>query len=175
MPKSFVGGKAEAVEYIVKHYPGNSNVLDVGPGNGTYGKLLQDYEYHIEAVEQYEPYIEEFDLLKWYYQVHVADMVTFNYLPGRFDLVIFGDVIEHVGVEQAQQMLRNVEESGADILVSVPFLWPKATKGIIGDSHVQADLTQKVFMERYPGFEPIYIYRHINCVEKYGYFIYRQR
>ena len=43
---------------------------------------------------------------------------------GYFDLIIMGDVLEHVTPEEARQVLNTVEEMTEYLLVAVPYLYP---------------------------------------------------
>jgi hypothetical protein len=70
-----------------------------------------------------------------------------------YDLVIMGDVLEHMTVEAAQLFLSRCEAAHAAVLVLVPFLYEQdACWDNEHERHLQPDLTDAVFNERYPGF-----------------------
>ena len=86
-----------------------------------------------------------------------------------YDLIIFGDVIEHMTVERAQTVLERAQSRCRDMIIGVPFLYPQdELYGNPWERHIQSDLTAEIFNERYPGFEllvkPInnYAYYHIG-------------
>jgi hypothetical protein len=113
MPVSTPWGKDWAVDRIreLNEYSSIFNVVDVGAGVGTYGKLLRPlFEGWVdfEAVEVWEPYVEEYKLEEIYNSVRVADVLKErNVCPIGTDLLIFGDVIEHLPKADAKRILRN--------------------------------------------------------------------
>ena len=83
------------------------------------------------------------------------DIKDFEY--GYYDLIIFGDVIEHMTVEDAQKVLRYAWTRCKDMIVAVPFLYVQDEMyGNKYEKHIQDDLTPELFDERYPGFEKLY-------------------
>jgi|WetSurMetagenome_2_1015567.scaffolds.fasta_scaffold512202_1 hypothetical protein len=97
-------------------------VLDVGPGCGTYSDLLRPVlpSAAFSAVEVYEPYIGKYELLSKYDCVMVCDIRS---VPARiirdYDLVIFGDVLEHMPKADACELLWNCSYPSI-IVVSIP-------------------------------------------------------
>src|ERR1035437_3330055 len=71
------------------------SVLDIGPGWGTYVKLLRTGEQEWHALEVFEPYVKKFGLGDLYDRIFVGDMRQFV-PPGPYDAIIMGDVLEHV-------------------------------------------------------------------------------
>lgn len=83
---------------------GARSVLDVGAGAGNWLDALREAGYagRVDAVELWHPYIDRFHLRFRYDQVHEVD--ARHLLPGhyaQYDAVIFGDVMEHMTVEEA--------------------------------------------------------------------------
>jgi len=76
-----------------------ATALDIGAGAGKYGKLLNDAcpECVVTAVEIYEEYVERFHLREIYDYVHCGDAVQLieSAVDSTYDLVLFGDVLEH--------------------------------------------------------------------------------
>lgn len=145
-------GKKEVCEWIRTHYPANAAVLDVGTGhNATWAKLLPEYD--LDAVEAFEPNCEK---IKDYYQnITCADIREYWYY--YYDLIIFGDVIEHMSPNEARDVLEYAKRHCSDMIVAVPFLYPQdAIYGNPYERHIQDDLTPELFEERYPGFEVLY-------------------
>lgn len=76
-----------------------SRVLDIGAGAGKYGRMMRSMQLGgvLTAVEPHAPYVGQFALEKIYDTVEVMDaQAYFNARPNLFDVVIFGDVIEHM-------------------------------------------------------------------------------
>ena len=128
------------------HFPKESTrILDVGACDGKWRRLLP--EYRMDAVEAFEPHCDH--LRQLYDSVFCTDVAAFDY--DRYDLIIFGDVIEHMDVPTAQRVLRYAWPRCRDLIVGVPYLYPQdAFGGNPWEEHKQPDLTAEIFAERYP-------------------------
>jgi hypothetical protein len=86
-----------SVEKIVSKCIINS-VVDVGPGNGTYARLLGPTlaPCYWRGVEAWGPYVEEYGLNDLYDNLIVADARYVSSIALDADFVIFGDVLEHM-------------------------------------------------------------------------------
>ena len=160
--------KQEIKEYIKLYFPDdNTTILDVGAGEGTYYNLLGDYYKKMCAIEIFEPNIKNFGLREKYEEVLNANIVDARY--NWFDLIIFGDVIEHLTVEDAQQVLEYALSRCKELIVAVPY---KYVQGEVGGNkweiHIQDDLTPEIMKERYPYLELLY------GDNEYGYYIKRK-
>ena len=169
MPYSYKSGKKEVNEFIRRTCAKNSRVLDVGPGSGTYHTLLGDHFHSMDACEIYAPYIKRFKLTEKYKTVHNKSVTAFDNFD-EYDLVIFGDILEHLTIEDTQTVLgkaKNVKQ----LLIAVPFEYEQgASHGNDAEEHVQDDLTHENFMQRYPGFEPLHLVVRKGEM-KYGYYV----
>ena len=142
---SFVEGKGEVCAWIRREFSPEASVLDVGPGRGTWRKLLP--EYGMDAVEIFKPTA---DALEGYAAVYNEDIRKFHY--DWYDLIIFGDVIEHLTPEDALWVLEFAKPRCRDMVVAVPFLYPQGEEyGNPYEAHIQDDLTAEIFAERVPG------------------------
>lgn len=149
-------GKKETISFIEKTCPDkNSKILDVGPGRGIYNRLLREKGYkYFDAVEIYLPYIEKFELEKIYNKVFHCDIVGFEYK--HYDIVIMGDIIEHLRIKSAQKVLKYAQDHSNLIVVAVPYQLKQIGSQLDGSGdHRQPDLTRKIFLERYKGFEMV--------------------
>lgn len=123
MPTSIDEGKDWSLSHFERHQP--NTVTDIGAGNGTYVKLLRPAHEGVwwTAIEIHKPYISRFKLKAKYDEVHNLDA---RRAPGHLfhrDLVIAGDVLEHMPREDAVDLLKRIEAAGAwNILVSVPIV-----------------------------------------------------
>jgi hypothetical protein len=102
MPRSRAEGKKWICEHILEDEP--ESVLDVGAGAGTYSELLRSKlsDSFWTAVEIFEPYAFKFELRDKYDRVVVGDFLNADVEP--HDVVILGDVLEHVDKAQALEM-----------------------------------------------------------------------
>ncbi len=150
MPESAGKYKQQVRDWILRRYPVASTlILDVGPGIGTYAALLP--EYRMDAVEVHEPYVDKFGLAGKYQRVYVQPIQQFYFREGKYQLTIFGDVLEHLSAEDAQGVLSRCLASGSDALVVVPYMYPQdAFGGVEAERHLQPDLTEERMKERYP-------------------------
>ena len=147
---SYTFGKAEVCAWIRENFQAGATVLDVGACDGLWRRLLP--EYTVDAVEAYKPNVGR---LTGYRAVYHADIREFKYT--WYDLIVFGDVIEHLTVADAQAVLDYARPRCRDMIVAVPFLYPQgAIYGNPYEEHRQPDLTPAVFAERYPGFATIW-------------------
>lgn len=151
---SYSYGKKEIIAWIKDHFEEKATCLDVGPCDGKYANLLDGY-LTIDACEIFAPNIENHRLRWIYREVFNADIKDLYY--EWYDLIIFGDVIEHMTVEDAQTAIRYAWDRCHDMIIAVPWLYTQDEMyGNKWEKHLQPDLTPKVFEQRYPGFELIW-------------------
>ena len=148
---SYDAGKAEIVNWIREHFPRGSSCLDVGACDGKYSDLLRNYLI-IDCVEIYQPNIIEHNLREKYHRCIAGDIADLHYT--WYDLIIFGDVIEHMDVKKAQKVLRYANKRCTDMIIGVPYcLSQGAIYGNPWEVHIQDDLTEELFRQRYKGYE----------------------
>lgn len=156
--------KQEVKEYLKNKFNSNAKILDVGAGCGTYYDLLKDYFSNINAVEVFKPNIKNYDLIKKYKKVYNIDIKNFKY--DKYDIIIFGDVIEHLTIKEAQDVLKYAYNRCKEMIVAVPYeLEQGIAENNVYEIHKQADLTPDIMKERYP---------FLKCLYKnnlYGYYI----
>lgn len=159
---SYRKGKDDVNKWVREHFQKGATSLDVGAGDGIWSDLLRDYLI-MDAVEIFAPNITTHRLAEKYRNVYNEDIRTFKH--GAYDLIIFGDVIEHMTVEEAQAVLDRAKLLALDVIVAVPFNYKQGVLyGNVYEKHIQDDLTHLLFMERYPGFVPFVIF------DNYGYY-----
>ena len=141
---SYSFGKDRVCQWVRNNFPRNSKILDVGACNGLWKRLLP--EYAMDAVEIFPPNIV---WLKDYKNIFEGDICDYKY--DWYDLIIFGDVIEHLPVEKAQAVLEYAQKRCKDMIVAVPFLYVQGPiYGNQWEIHIQDDLTPALVFERYP-------------------------
>jgi trans-aconitate methyltransferase len=118
MPFSAAEGKTQIERWIRAIRP--ATVLDVGAGAGGYAVLLRGCapQATVYATEVHEPYVAEFGLRDIYADVTVED--------SRFrtdwgvDVVIFGDVLEHMTEPEAREVWSRALSQAGWLIASVP-------------------------------------------------------
>lgn len=132
-------------------------ILDIGPGAGKFGKLLSSPDRPVDGVEVFGPYVDRYRLREIYRRVVVEDVRNFRCGFREYDLVILGDILEHLTVEDAQAVLAYFEEQGISTIVLVPYNYEQGpSHGNDHEEHLQPDLTEEVFHARYPGFRKLF-------------------
>lgn len=145
-------GKMAVREWIERTFPKSASILDVGACDGKWRRILSNYP-DMDAVEIWPPNAEA--IQDMYRTVTCADIIGLKY--PKYDLIIFGDVIEHLSIDDAKKVLRYAKTRCTDLIVAVPFLYPQgAIFGNPYEIHLQPDLTHELFMQRYPGFEVLH-------------------
>ena len=163
---SYRQGKPEVKFWLAQHLSNGAEVLDVGACDGVWANILGEW-YDMDAVEAWGPNIDKYKLTEKYLSVYETEIQDFYY--DHYDLVLFGDVIEHMTVEDAQMVLAYAKEHSDMVIVAVPFLFKQdAIYGNPYERHIQDDLTHNIFMERYPDFQPIVLFPN------YGYYVWQK-
>ena len=128
----------------------NATVLDVGAGAGKYARLLKGRVARIDAVEVFEEAISANKLHYIYDNVYCADIRDFECSPYIYDIIIMGDVLEHLSVEDSKRVLEYLLPRCAEIFIVVPYLYEQdAINNNEAEIHLQPDLTHKLFMQCY--------------------------
>ena len=103
-------GKAEVVMMILNNVSRDNVILDVGACDGKWHKMLGGY-YTMDAVEIFTPSIEVYGLESKYRKVFNCDIKDLKYK--HYGCVVFGDIIEHMKVEDAQKTLEYAKKHAA--------------------------------------------------------------
>lgn len=133
-------------------------VLDVGVGSGTYGRLLKGAgaieRENLHGVEVWEPYEGLFGLHQFYGRMIYANILTLT--PDdldHYDLIIFGDVLEHIDSKDLPTVWRLAEAVADRVLISLPKgHWPQ-TEGEHGnpyEAHVDGHVTGETLVSVLP-------------------------
>lgn len=159
MPYSDPDNKSTALGWLQEIRP--STVLDVGPGAGAYAHLVRAVGSvnRLNAVEAWEPYVAEFGLKNLYDNVYVEDVrsrTDFSY-----DVVIFGDVLEHMTKDEALEVFERARSQCKWIIFSIPIIHlPQgAYAGNPFEVHVHDNWTHEEIVEWFPGIERFETFR----------------
>ena len=167
MPASYPNGKEETKKWVIAHFPTDTPILDVGPGEGTYFNLLSPLGYtNLSAVEIFTPYIFQFSLSDKYKEIINANIIDVtSEILSKYKLIIMGDILEHLTFPDADKLVTRIinETSVKGMIVSVPYCYPQgAWGGNIYETHLQPDITETNMLERYPYLTPLKIDRSIG-------------
>lgn len=125
MPTSDAEGKQIPLDWYRQISP--QTVIDIGAGCGTYAQLMRDpwkagRPDHWLAIEAWQPYLAEYPLIDLYDEILVKDARRLHWPTFAADLVIAGDVLEHMTRDQAQALLKRIKFAAANLIVSIPVL-----------------------------------------------------
>lgn len=164
MPYSYSKFKKEVHQSIVDNISPLCHVLDVGAGSGCYGEMLFGHFKKMDALEIFPNYVEMFQLKTKYNEVIIGDITNFDF--SLYDLIIMGDVLEHLSAEDAQNIIFQIQKNKQAVLVAVPYLYEQGAEfGNQHETHLQPDLTPAVMAKRYPELKLLY------GDENYGYYV----
>lgn len=129
-------------------------VLDVGAGAGRYAALVREAvgaTVFIEAAEVWEPYIFQYQLLHKYNAVSLGDIrdrINFQY-----DLVILGDVLEHMTEDDAVEVWDRISRQAGHAIISIPIIHYHQDEmfGNPFEKHVVEDWTTERVLDTFPG------------------------
>lgn len=151
MPYSDPDNKTLAAEWLAELSP--ASVLDVGPGAGAYGKLVRGLPgvEQLDAIEAWQAYIPEFGLPGIYDNVFVADVRQHE--DFAYDVVIFGDVLEHMSRDEALKVYETARAQADNVLFSIPVIHlPQgAYAGNPFEVHVEEDWSHDEVLDWFPG------------------------
>jgi FkbM family methyltransferase len=135
--------------YIYENFDASARILDVGAGAGLNLEMLKDRYDNIDCIEVFEPYIETYNLKNRYKKVYHQNVVEFDNF-NDYDLIIMGDVLEHLTVEDSVDVLDRIAKSKSEVLIQVPYQYVQGIENEnIYEIHIQDDLTKELMEERY--------------------------
>jgi 2-polyprenyl-3-methyl-5-hydroxy-6-metoxy-1,4-benzoquinol methylase len=132
----------------------HGKILDVGAGQGDYLELIKAYlpdNVIVDAVEAWEPYIEKFNLRERYNNVFIQDVREFE--DFKYDIVIFGDVLEHMPESDAVDLWNKMSKQAKCAIISIPIIHhPQgAYEGNPYEIHHEEDWTTERVLDKFYG------------------------
>lgn len=163
MPYSSHEGKDLTVEWIDK--VDHNTILDVGPGAGIYADLINNrgmWYTCLEAVEVWKPYIDTFGLEQKYTKVYNTDIRSFENF--NYDIVIFGDILEHMTKEEAIAIWDKCSSQAKYALISIPIVhYPQGHEfGNPYEEHVKDDWTAQEVFSTFNGIVRFELYEMVG-------------
>lgn len=156
----------EIIEHLVGRFDKNSKILDIGPGDGKWGYVLKDHYENIDAIEIFEPYVERYNLKQFYKKVTVGNFLDLDF--DYYDVIIMGDVFEHVKRNEAQEWLKKIKNKCGELIIVVPFEYEQEWDGDYENKwghHHQPDLNPTVMDENFP---EIILRKWVDCGDSAG-------
>jgi cyclopropane fatty-acyl-phospholipid synthase-like methyltransferase len=150
MPISSLDGKQLSMEWIKEL--GSKTILDVGAGLGLYYEFLKHEQVvfeKLDAIEVWEPYIEKYELKLKYNNVFNVDARQWN--DWSYDLVILGDILEHMSKEEALTLWDNVSKHAKAAIISIPIIhYPQGHEhGNPYEEHIKDDWSSAEVLESF--------------------------
>ena len=119
MPYSEIAGKQFTKDFFQFINP--KYILDVGVGCGTYSLLLRNSNIqHWTGIEVWEPYVQKFNLQTHYDELIVEDIRLWE-PKTLFNVAFFGDVLEHMTLDESKTVLNKVRRICDYSIISIPF------------------------------------------------------
>lgn len=112
--------KKEIKQWIFDNFNSNATILDVGIGCGTYYDLLCDKFKNIDGVEAFKPNIDQHNGMRYR---HIFNYDIKDFLYDYYDLIIFGDILEHLNVNDAQYVLNYAYDRCKNLIVALPYMY----------------------------------------------------
>lgn len=140
MPYSSEIFDGEIKDIISKIKP--TNFLDLGAGAGKYGELIKVAVPEVKtiAIEIEQDYIERFSLKRTYDEVwnmSVLDLISPRYYEKTFDLVMIGDIIEHLKKSDGVDLINYLIYRSKWIIVEFPHQYlQNAVEGYDSEAHI---------------------------------------
>jgi 2-polyprenyl-3-methyl-5-hydroxy-6-metoxy-1,4-benzoquinol methylase len=139
-------------EKIIEINP--KTVLDVGAGQGVYLDLIRDglgSGVIINAVEVWQPYIDQFNLENRYDKLFAMDVKDMNNF--KYDLVILGDVLEHMSEESAVELWNRISQQARNAIISIPIIHyhQDAINGNPYEVHMEEDWNTERVLKTFKG------------------------
>lgn len=160
---------AQIIEQIKNNFDSSIRILDVGAYDGRWYYNLRDKFHHIDAVEAFKPYVDRFELRQKYENVFITDIRNFDF--DYYNIIILGDILEHLTVDEAKEVLNKLYYKCEELFVIIPYEYPQDEyDNNEYQVHKQEDLTHEIFMERYPDFELLIRDEVRGCYIKKGTF-----
>lgn len=147
-------GKAwtkERIDLLAANGP--LEILDIGPGVGTYAKLLAGPSVSkVIGIEIYAPYVDTYRLRQYYDEIIIGDVREVALPP--VDVVIIGDVAEHMSEAEALDMwARAAIAARRAVYLSIPIVhYPQGEiEGNEHEHHVVDDWDHDKVMQAFAG------------------------
>ena len=143
-------------------------VLDIGPGAGTYAKLLRGPAVsRLTGIEVWEPYVTTYRLAQYYDEVIVGDAREVDF-PDT-DVVILGDVAEHMSKFEAEALWAKASRAARRaVYLSIPIVHYEQDpiEGNHHEIHVVPDWNHDKVLAAFPGIGSYWTGTEVGVYER---------
>ena len=143
------------------------SILDVGVGEGTYSDILSPYLENTtwSGIEVWKPYITKYNLGNKYQILINQDVRQINFAEGpSYDIALFGDILEHMTKEEAQNLIKTVIPKTHLIMISIPIV--HFPQDIVGgnpfEQHIKDNWSHEEVLESFPNIISAFIHNFIG-------------
>ncbi len=162
-------GKDWIKERVAMLATGNPlTVLDIGPGVGTYAKLLAGPDIaSLIGLEIWEPYVHTYRLREYYDEIIIGDARLVD-LPAA-DVVILGDVAEHMTEVEALDLWQRAGAAARRaVYLSIPIVhYPQGEiEGNEHEHHVVDDWDHAKVLEAFTGISSWSLGTEVGAYER---------
>ena len=152
-------GKTVFLDWVLNNVDRNEKILDVGFGGGVYGKILKAFYYeHIDGVDVWPENINEMGLNFIYDNIFIENVLDFEF--ERYDLIIMGDVLEHMSLEDSKNLLNKFTHGkAAKLFIQVPYMYENhhEWQGNPYEVHIQDEINEEYMEREFPFLELLQI------------------
>ncbi len=131
----------EKVEEVLK-FLRPRNLLDIGAGAGKYGEIVKKFDKGIKtvALEIEKDYIKKFELKKIYdevWNIPANELMKPNYYEKEFDVILMGDVIEHMKKSEGIDLINFLIYRSKWIIIKFPHKYlQNSVEGYNSEAHI---------------------------------------
>lgn len=145
-------GKIIFLEWLFENVEKSEKILDVGIGSGVYGKLLKAFYYeNIDGIDIWPKDINETGLNYIYDNIYIEDILDFEF--DHYDLIIMGDVLEHIPLKESKELLNKfINGKASKLFIQVPYMYENknAWHGNEKEIHVQDEINKEYMEKEFP-------------------------
>ena len=152
-------GKTVFLDWVLNNVDRSEKILDVGFGGGVYGKILKAFYYeNIDGVDVWPENIDEMGLNFIYDNIFIENVLDFEF--ERYDLIIMGDVLEHMSLEDSKKLLNKfINGKASKLFIQVPYMYENhhEWQGNPYEVHIQDEIDEEYMKREFPFLELLQI------------------
>ena len=117
----------------IKEHDEIKSICDLGSGYGMWGLLLRiqnDFNYTIDAVDLYEPWLNRLGRLNIYNSLYHSDVIKFLENPivyAKYDLFLCCELVEHLKRVDGLRLIESLKKA-KKVIISTPYIKTKKLK-----------------------------------------------
>ena len=153
-------GKTIFLDWVLNNVEREEKILDVGFGGGVYGKILKAFYFeNIDGIDAWGENIVEMGLNFIYDNIFIENILNFEF--EHYDLIIMGDVLEHISLEDSKSLLNRFINEGkvSKLFIQVPYMYEnhEEWQGNPYEVHLQDEINEEYIEREFPFLELLQI------------------